>query len=89
MSRSNWRQIIQPEDLCWVEWHREIMTYQFGRVMLKIWQAMPGHFMASVTKPNGDRGVTGLEASNVKEAKKEAEQWVLDNISSLTEFQGF
>ena len=71
-----WEQIKQPEDISWVEWHREMMTYEFGRCMLKVWETMDGYFMASATKPNGDRAIKALEASDIETAKNEAERWL-------------
>ena len=71
----NWKQIKQPEDPDWVEWHKEVMSPEWGRVMLKVWQNMEGYFNVSMTFPYKKRFVKALDSTTIEAAKLEAEKW--------------
>jgi len=70
-----WKQIKQPEDPEWVEWHKEIKTLFDDLNILRIWHRTDGYFIASITDLSGDRAMKALEATTIESAKIEAEQW--------------
>ena len=67
-----WKQIKQPEDPDWVEWHKEILIEV---TLLKVWQRGDGFFQASITYPSTLRSVRVLDATTIEAAKLEAEKW--------------
>lgn len=69
-----WKQIIIPEDPEWVEYHKEMMTQEYGRIMLKVWNTSLDytHYMMSIVKPSGEHAIQSLEATNIEDAKREA-----------------
>ena len=66
-----WKQIKQPEDPDWVEWHSIV---DVKVTILKVWQRMDGLFQASIDS-GGLRGTKVLEATTIESAKIEAEHW--------------
>ena len=75
-----WKQIKQPEDPDWVEWHKEIAIPTRGLNILKLWHRMGcarmnGYFSASITDLSGHRCIKILQATTIESAKTEAEQW--------------
>jgi len=72
---TEWKQIKQPEDPNWVEWHKEVMSPNLGEAMLKVWQNMDGYFSASMVSHDYYRAVKALNSTTIESAKIEAEHW--------------
>jgi len=73
-----WKQIKQPEDPDWVEWHKEITIFKWDverKFMLKVWQNMDGYFSVAMVDKNNYRMVKALGSTTIESAKSEAEKW--------------
>lgn len=72
-----WKQVHQPEDPSWLEWHREVMSRRIGRSILKVWLSLSGDWRASLARPNGDSASTTLDDETEGDAKASALRWAL------------